>query len=211
VELPEFVNPFSRGPRFWYQTFLRRMIRDDVYRPHTFEGVAAMVTPEVFVRLNRVRRYGIWWFNWRKRKERQVAEVGENGRRYRRRSKNTTKPPKEWVAVPVPDPGVPREWVDAAREAIKDNRRPPSSNRRFWELSGSLLCCGCCGHVMRQDARVREDGALFYYRCSHRWHSGRDACPNGKGFNANKREPPVWRFVSTLLQNPSKVRAGSRR
>ena len=110
--------------------------------------------------------------------------------------------------MPVPDPGVPREWVDAAREAIKDNRRPPSSNRRFWELSASLLYCGCCGHVMRHDSRVREDGAWHYYRCSHRWRSGSDACPNGKGFNANKVEPPVWRFVSTLLQDPSKVRAG---
>jgi hypothetical protein len=29
-----------------------------------------------------------------------------------------------------------------------------------------------------------------------------------KGFNVNKVEPPVWRFVSTLLQDPSKVRAG---
>jgi hypothetical protein len=61
---------------------------------------------------------------------------------------------------------------------------------------------------MRHDFRVREDGAWFYYRCSHRWLNGSDACPNGKGFNANKVEPPVWRFVSTILQDPSKVRAG---
>ncbi len=42
------------------------------------------------------------------------------------------KPSEEWIAVPVPDPGVPREWVDGAREAIKGNHRAPSSNRRFW-------------------------------------------------------------------------------
>jgi site-specific DNA recombinase len=199
--------PTPGGAQYWYQTSLRRMVRDDVYRPHTFEEVAAMVNPEVSARLDQDKLYGIWWFNRRDRKEHQVAEVGENGRRYRRRSKNTIKPPEEWVAVPVPDPGVPREWVDAAREAIKDNRRPPSSNRRFWELSGGLFYCGCCGRVMRQDFRVREDGAWFYYRCSHRWQNGRDACPN-KGFNVNKVEPPVWRFVSTLLQDPLKVRAG---
>ena len=151
--------PAPGGGRFWYQTFLRRMIRDDAYRPHTFEEVASMVAPEVSARLDRDRLYGIWWFNRRERKERQVAEVGVNGRRYRRRSKNTMKPREEWVAVPVPDPGIPREWVNAAREAIKDNRRPPSSNRRFWELSGSLLYSGCCGHVMRPDSRVRKDGA----------------------------------------------------
>src|SRR5829696_914008 len=184
------------------------MIRDDAYRPHTFEEVASMVAPEVSARLDRDRLYGIWWFNRRERKERQVAEVGVNGRRYRRRSKNTMKPREEWVAVPVPDPGVPREWVDAAREPIKDNRRPPSTNRTFWELSGSLLYCGCCGHVMLHDSRVHEDGAWHYYRFSHRWHNGSDACSNGKGYNAKKVEPPVWQFVSTLLQDPSKVRAG---
>ncbi len=61
---------------------------------------------------------------------------------------------------------------------------------------------------MRQDFRVREDGAWFYYRCSHRWQNGSDACSNGKVFNVKKVEPPVWRFVSSLLQDPSKVRAG---
>jgi hypothetical protein len=161
--------PTLVGAQFWYQTFLRRMIRDDVYKPHTFEEVAGMVAPEVSAGLDRDGLYGIWWFNRWKRKDEQVAEVGENGRRYRRRSVSTMKLPEEWIAVPVPDPGVPREWVDSARDSIKDNQRSPSSNRRFWELSGGLLYCGCCGHAMRQDARVRKDGAWFYYRCVHRW------------------------------------------
>jgi hypothetical protein len=55
---------------------------------------------------------------------------------------------------------------------------------------------------------VREDGAWFYYRCSHRWQNGSDACPLGKGFNVNKVEPLVRRYVSTLLQDPSKVHGG---
>ncbi|HEV2743324.1 MAG TPA: recombinase family protein, partial [Rubrobacter sp.] len=200
--------PTPGSARFWYQTYLRRMILDDVYRPHTFEEVAEMVAPEVSVRLDRDRCYGIWWFNRRRRVEKQVVEMEETGRRYRRRSKNAMKPPEEWIAVPVPDPGVPGGWVDGAREAIKGNHRVPSSNRRFWELSGGLLYCGCCGHTMRQDARVRKDGAWFYYRCSHRWHNGRDACPDGKSFNVKKIEPPVWRFVSDLLCDPSRLRAG---
>ncbi len=40
-------------------------------------------------------------------------------------------PKEEWIAVPVPDSGVSRKWVDAARDAIKDNRRLPSAKRRF--------------------------------------------------------------------------------
>jgi hypothetical protein len=50
--------------------------------------------------------------------------------------------------VPVPDPGVPREWVDAAREVFKENRRPSSTVRRFWELSGGILRCGGCAYAM---------------------------------------------------------------
>src|SRR5215217_8727851 len=177
------------------------MIRDDVYKPHTFEEVAGLVAPDVSARLDQGRLYGIWWFNRRKREERQVAEAGENGRRYRRRNVYTMKPP-------VPDPGIPREWVDGAREAIRDYQKPPSSNRKFWELSGGLLYCGCCGHTMRQDARVRKDGAWFYYRCVHHWRNGRNACPNGKNLNVNKVEPPAWQFVCELLRNPAKLRAG---
>jgi hypothetical protein len=42
---------------------------------------------------------------------------------YRKRYKQAQKPRSEWVAVPIPDAGIPREWVDAARDAIKDNKR----------------------------------------------------------------------------------------
>jgi len=120
-----------------------RVLKDDVYRPHSFEEVEALVSPDVAARLDRSRSYGVWWFNRRRMQTYQVVESDENGRRYRRRTKTTAKPREQWIAVPVPDCGVPREWVDAAREAIKDNYRPPSANRRFWELSGGLLRCGC--------------------------------------------------------------------
>ncbi len=41
------------------------------------------------------------------------------------------------------------------------------------------------------------------YRFSHCWHNRRDSYPNGKGFNANKVEPPVWRFVSRACYGPA--------
>jgi hypothetical protein len=50
--------------------------------------------------------------------------------------------------VPVLDAGISREWVDAAREAVKDNRVPSSAGHRFWELSGGIFCCGGCGRRM---------------------------------------------------------------
>jgi hypothetical protein len=55
---------------------------------------------------------------------------------------------------------------------------------------------------------VWEISAWFYYRCSHRWQNGSDACPNGKGFNVKKVEPLKWQFVSAHLQDPSRVHAG---
>jgi transposase InsO family protein len=50
---------------------------------------------------------------------------------------------EDWVAVPVPDAGISREWVDAAQAAIKDNVRPSRVDERSWELKGVLFCpCG---------------------------------------------------------------------
>src|SRR3712207_7410457 len=69
---------------------------------------------------------------------------------------NTTLFRSEWIAVPVPDAGIPRELVDAAREAVKDNRRPSRAGNRFWQLSGGLLRCGACDRSMASTRRSEE-------------------------------------------------------
>ena len=63
-------------------------------------------------------------------------------------TKTTEKDKSEWIAVPVPDSGISREWVDAAREAVRNNKKPSSAGRRYWELSGGIFSCGCCGSRM---------------------------------------------------------------
>lgn len=110
-----------------------------MYRPHSYEEVADLVTPEVAARLNPDRRYGIWWFNRRRVVQTQISEAkpGETGRRYRKHDKTVYKPKEEWIAVPVPDPGTPREWVDAARDTIKDNDVASSAGRRLWSSRGA--------------------------------------------------------------------------
>jgi site-specific DNA recombinase len=55
--------PTPKGNSVWSQPFLRSLILDDVYKPHTFEEIAALVSPEVAARLNPHLRYGIWWYN----------------------------------------------------------------------------------------------------------------------------------------------------
>ena len=75
-------------------------------------------------RLDPEKRYGIWWFNRRRYASKQAAVNDPGGRTCRRQFKVTDKLRSEWVAVPVPDSGIPREWIDAARDSIKDNKRP---------------------------------------------------------------------------------------
>jgi site-specific DNA recombinase len=81
-------------------------------------------------------------FNRFGHKVRQVSEPSGNGRRYRRAHDWYHKPKEEWIAVPVPDSGIPRDLIEAARAAIEGNRRPAHAGRRFWELTGGIAHCG---------------------------------------------------------------------
>lgn len=161
------------------------------------------MSPEVAARLDSKECYGIWWYNRRRAKSSQSSETGPAGRRYRQRRKITLKPEEDWIAVPVPDSGIPREWVDAAREAIKDNRRPSSAGHHFWELSGRILRCGGCGRPMYTNSIAPSRGH-HYYRCP----SPKGECPVRKNYRADFLEPLVWEFVSAVLAEPARVRAG---
>ena len=98
------------GRRFWSLKYIRDRIKDDVYRSHSFKEVAALVEPGVVAQLDPSESYGVWWFNRCRYETRQVAESGPYGeRRYRRQGNVREKPRSEWIAVPVPDSGIPRE------------------------------------------------------------------------------------------------------
>jgi site-specific DNA recombinase len=108
----EGVRPPSG--EFWSPKYIREAIRDDVYRSHSNEEVVALVSPEVAAQLDPKKRYGIWYFN-RRYVTKQVSVNSPEGRTYRRTTKVFDRPRSEWIAVPVPESGIPREWVDAAR------------------------------------------------------------------------------------------------
>jgi site-specific DNA recombinase len=184
-------------------------VLDDVYRPHTFEEIRELVLPEVAARLDPEKYYGVWWYNRRRQRRVQVSEAGQDGRRYRRKTITTEKPRAEWIAVPVPDSGITRAWVDAAREAVKHNRRPSSAGLRFWELSGGLFLCGGCGLTMHtRHTKPKGDTRYFYYRCSLHARHGKDACSQHKDYPAEEVEEAVWRVVSRLLKDPQTLRVG---
>jgi site-specific DNA recombinase len=199
--------PAPNGGKWWSKAFIRDCILDDVYKPHTYEEIRRLVTREVAAGLDPERHYGVWWFNRYRRNRTRVSESGPHGRRYRQRTKIALKPRAEWAAVPVPDSGTPREWVDAARVAVHDNKSCSSAGRRFWKLSGGIFYCGSCGRRMSTTTTNPSRG-YHYYRCTSRMRNGDDACSLRKTYRADGVEADVWRFVSGLLKDPDRLRAG---
>jgi site-specific DNA recombinase len=202
----ERIRP-PKGGQYWSKQFIRSRILDDVYRPHIYDELKQLVSPEVAARLDPNKCYGVWWFNVRRITARQVAEAGSGERRYRRRTTTVVRPKEEWIAVPVPDAGIPREWVDAARAAISHNRVPSSAGNRFWELSGGVFYCGECGRRMCP-VTVNATRGHHYYRCPTRQNDGKDACPLSKNFRADEVKPLIWVFVSDLLSSPGRLQKG---
>ncbi len=211
-ELKRTGIPSPSANVLWSYPTLRMIVLDDVYRSHTYEEKAEMVSPEVAGRLEPEASYGIWWFNRRRGERRKVVEVGPDGERvYRKRYKQMQKPRSEWVAVPIPDAGIPREWVDAARETIKDNKRPSNARRRFWPLSGGVLRCPACGCAMSPHT-VSPGGKstrfYYYYRCAKHMKDSYDGCSNYRHHRAEELEEQVWTEVRGLLRDPDRLRAG---
>jgi site-specific DNA recombinase len=194
------------GKLGWDTTFIRHVVLNDIYKPHTYREIAELVSPDVAARLDRQKCYGVWWFNRERIVRRRIVEYGQNGREYRYRTTRVPRPYSEWIAVPVPDAGVPRDVVERAREAIKDNRPPSSAGHRHWQLSGRILYCGECGRSMTP--RTSKGGSnrpklYCYYACLPQDRAARS---NRKKLRAQETEDLVWEVVRNLLTHPEQLR-----
>ena len=203
--------PPPRGA-LWQRTFIRECIFDDVYKPHSYEEVAALVSPQVASRLDPERSYGIWWYNRRNAQRSRVLDEKPGGeRRYVTRTRYTEKPREEWIAVPVPDAGVPAEDVDRARDALRHNEKCLLVWRRFWELSGGIFRCAECGRALVAMTTLKGPKGrrrrMFYYMCATRRQRGKHACSFSKSMNAERAESAVWNAVSALLTDPSSLKS----
>jgi len=203
----EGVSP-PNGGRLWHTTTIRDIVLDDCYKPHALEEIRDLVSSDVAACLEPGANYGVSWYNRRRVATRQVAEDGPEGRRYRRVQKTVEKPRSEWVAVPVPDAGVPRDTVLAARDHVRQNRQTSAAGGRFWELSGGIGYCAECGMRLQQDRRRRSKDSPYYhyYRCQTRRKHGKEGCLNGKSYPAEKLEGAVWNLVSGLMSDPEQLR-----
>jgi site-specific DNA recombinase len=76
--------PAPKGGRAWYRQTVRKLLDNDVYRPHSFEEIADLVAPEALARLDPTKEYGVQWYNRQKVTKTAVSEPdGKGGRRYR--------------------------------------------------------------------------------------------------------------------------------
>jgi site-specific DNA recombinase len=170
-----------KGPsRYWNANTIRRIIKRDEYLAHGPEDIQGLVaagqlTPTVAATLRSDRSYGISWYN-----RHHTSGTGN------RRLKGEEKPRSEWIAVPVPDAGIPREQVEKARANLKGERAPRADNR-FWELSGHLFCK--CGVKLVARVTHKNGHSYPYYVCSRHV---RDGCEHGKWMRADRLEHEVY-------------------
>jgi site-specific DNA recombinase len=198
--------PSPKGARSWQRSFIKRVVMNDLYLPHTFEETLEQVSPAVAAALDPNKEYGIRRWNRVSQKRRQVSEADGNGqRRYRKRITTTKRDREEWIAVPVPA-YLPRQLVEQARILMAAHRPPERKHlARHWELRG-LLRCGC-GVLMGTHTTAANGKPYHYYNCFRRSDYKRGICEQ-KSLRAERVEASVWEFVSSLLKDPDKIRAG---
>src|SRR5215203_7154977 len=165
--------PAPKGGSRWDDRVLRRLITNDVYRPHSFEEIAALVIPEVAARLDPTREYGVQWFNRKKANVQTITEPdGNGGRRYRKRTYVKLRPREEWIAVPVPA-HLPRDLVDRARSALENSKGSERKGlTRGWELR-SILRCPCGSGMGTLTSGSKAGPSYHYYTCVRRRKLGK--------------------------------------
>ena len=204
-QLSEDGVPSPTGKAQWDLQSIRKLLKRDLYRPNTYVEIQEIVGPDVLASLDPGGSYGVYWFGERTETRKRVSKSGEGGRVYRHRYTSRVRSVAERIGVPVPDSGIPREWVDGARANLAENRRTANAGRRFWDLSAGILRCSEYGRVMSPRTASR---AYFYYACTAGPNKRHQGCSAKKFHAAFELEERVWSEVSAILADPEKLRAG---
>jgi hypothetical protein len=195
----------------WQRTFIRECIFDDVCKPHSFEEVAALASPQVASRLDPERSYGIWWYN---RRDAQRTRVFDDTLVASDATLPARAPPRSHARsgspYPFPTPAFPgMTWSVHAKPS--GTTSSSSAGRRFWELSGGIFRCAECGRALVAVTTLKGPKGrrrrMFYYMCATRRQRGKHACSFSKSMNAHRTESAVWDAVSTLLTDPKSLRS----
>jgi site-specific DNA recombinase len=200
-------TPSPTGKELWHRPVIKRMILSDTYKPHTYEEAAGLVPPTVAATLTNGEEYGIRWWNRSSQKSRQISEHTQDGtRRYRRKVAYERRAPEEWVGAPVPA-FLHRALVEKARTTMTTPRPQERKNMaRGWELR-SLIRCPSCGGAMGTHTAKRDVKLYHYYRCNRSVDYRRSSCRQ-RMVRAETAEAAMWQFVSGILKDPARIRAG---
>ena len=201
--------PSPTGKRMWQRQVLRRMVENDIYLPYTYDEVREWVRPEVAAQLDPELAFGLWWYGRHEVTVRAVSEPdGNGGKRYAKREARKPRPREEQIAVPVPA-YLPRGLVETARATLAAKK---GTERKYlareWELRG-LLRCSCGGRMGTQTTKPKGGEVTYhYYTCNRRRQLRKMGGCAQRSLPAAELEARVWGFVSELLAEPEKVRAG---
>jgi hypothetical protein len=185
--------PTPRGARWWNILTVKRIIENDVYLARPYEEVAALVPPDVAARLEPSERYGVYWFGGVRLRRNYGSRPGGTKFTVERNAR------EEWVAIPVPDSGIPPEWVRTAREKVANNVQWSPRTSPDVRLRGRIKCA--CGYAMTNI----QSGGRRYYVCSQ--HRKRGRCEHVRFHRLGETEERVERFALGLLHNPGTLRA----
>lgn len=177
------------GSLRWETPIVRRIIQNDAYLSRTKEEVASLVNPAVAEKLDG-ECFGIYWYG-----------QFQASRNYTGRKAFDVRPQdrKDWIAVPIPDAGIPPEWVHAARERIRANTRYQASTDPRLKLRGFIRCA--CGRSM---TNYYSRGNRYYVCAAHRERN--NACENTRFHRMDHIEATVEQFVLGLLRDPQTFR-----
>jgi DNA invertase Pin-like site-specific DNA recombinase len=118
-------------------------------------------------------------FYWGKTRSTYVndSDVVNGQRIYKRKTQIEKRPRSEWIAISVPDSGIPPENIRMARKSLEGNTWHNTSTHSdlTWELSGGVGLCGECGYRLRTRRHRNSTGKKYsYYTCL------RPECPASK-------------------------------
>ena len=183
--------PTPRGARWWNVSTLKRIVVNDVYLARPVEELKKLgVADEAMSRLDPSRLYGVYWYG--------QVHMRRNYGRSRTKFTVERNAPEEWVPIPVPDCGIPPEWVLAARERVAKNVRWSKSTSPMVRLRGRIRCA--CGYAM---TNIKNDDRR-YYVCSQ--HRKRGPCEHVRFHRLGETEDRVEQFVLGLIENPEVLR-----
>jgi hypothetical protein len=77
---------------------------------------------------------------------------------------------------------------------------------RGWELR-SLIRCPSCGAAMTLHTARRGEKLYHYYRCHRSVDYRRNSCKQ-RMVRAERAEAAMWAFVSGVIKDPERIRAG---